>query len=451
MYFVYSLLLTIGFVLLSPRFVLDAMRSGKYVTGLRQRLGNIPRVNSNGKRVVWLHCVSVGEARAAQSLVRELKNRFPNLVLVVSTTTVTGQALAREMFCDHAAAIFYFPIDWAWTVRRTLRAIQPSAVLVMETEIWPRLFREARKRNVPVALLNGRISKKSFARYKVVRGFIGRVLGDLTFASMQTESDATRIAELGLSSQRLRVSGNLKFDSAAASIDENRTNEISSRFGFDGPQPLIVAASTHDSEEAVLLEAFKQIRQQHPGARLLVAPRHPERFESVASPLANSGFKFARRSAASSPDDADADIVLLDSIGELSAVYALAAVAFVGGSIVPHGGHSVIEPAALGVCTVTGRHTHNFAAVTKALLDAGGLVQLSDTAEPATEIATTISQLLSDNAGREEIGRRGQAVCEAGKGATDRTLDLIAGLLSAPPAQPDNGLSFSPLHATASK
>jgi 3-deoxy-D-manno-octulosonic-acid transferase len=451
MYFIYSLLLTVGFVLLLPRFLLDAMRSGKYVTGLRQRLGNIPKINSNGKRVVWLHCVSVGEARAAQSLVRELKNKFPNLVLVVSTTTVTGQNLAREIFRDHAAAVFYFPIDWAWTVRRTLRAIQPSAVLVMETEIWPRLFREARKRNVPVALLNGRISEKSFRRYKLVRPFIARALSDLTFASMQTESDATRIAQLGLPSQQLRVSGNLKFDSAAASIDENRTSEIRSRFGFNGSRPLIVAASTHDSEEAVLVEAFRQIRQQHPDARLVIAPRHPERFESVASLLANCGFKFARRSAATSPDDTDADIILLDSIGELTAVYSLAAVAFVGGSIAPHGGHSVIEPAAFGVCTITGWHTHNFAAVTKALLDEGGLIQLAHTVEPATEIARTTNQLLSDNTRREEIGRRAQAVCEAGKGATNRTLDMIAGLLTAPPAHPENGLSFSPLHAAASK
>ena len=155
MYFLYSLLLTLGFIILLPRFALDALRNGKYVTGLRQRLGNLPPINSKGKPVIWLHCVSVGEAQAAQSLVREIRNRFPKLALVISTTTVTGQQVAGELFRDAAAAVFYFPIDWAWTIRRVLSKLQPAAILVMETELWPRMFREAGKREIPVALLNG--------------------------------------------------------------------------------------------------------------------------------------------------------------------------------------------------------------------------------------------------------------------------------------------------------
>lgn len=451
MYLIYSLLLTLGFILLLPRFVLDAFRNGKYVTGLRERLGDVPKIDANNRRVVWLHCVSVGEARAAQSLVHALTSRFPNLVLVISTTTVTGQKLAREIFRDHAAAIFFFPIDWAWTVRRVLRTLQPAAIFVMETEIWPRLFSETRKRDIPLALLNGRISDKSFRRYKLVAGFIARVLNDLSLAVMQSEIDAARICELGFPNSRVLVAGNLKFDRAITSVDDRITDEIRRRFGFDRERPVIVAASTHGTEEAVLLEAFKRIRRRHAAARLLVAPRHPERFKEVAALFTGCGFTFVRRSATPSAADIVADIVLLDSIGELGAIYPLADVAFVGGSIASHGGHSVIEPATLGTCTVTGPHTQNFAAVTKTLVDAGGLIQLPEAAEPAPQIAEAISELLSDSARRREIGRRAQAVCESNKGATDRTLEFISRLLAANAAQTDKEPSFSPLHATAAK
>src|SRR5688572_17077885 len=387
MYFIYSLLLTLGFIILLPRFALDALRNGKYVTGLRQRLGNLPAINSKGKPVIWLHCVSVGEAQAAQSLVREISHRFPELTLVISTTTVTGQHVAGELFRDQAAAVFYFPIDWAWTIRRVLNKVQPAAILVMETELWPRMFREAGKRDIPVALLNGRISGKSFGRYKLVRPFIRRVLNDLTLAAMQTEQDAARIEELGMPENRISIAGNLKFDSASTTSDFDLGSEIRNRFAFHDDRPLMVAASTHDPEERVVIDAFRSVRQAHSGARLLIAPRHPERFAEVASLLSNSGFSSVRRSAPPSVADAGADVVLLDSIGELRAVYQLADVALVGGSIAPHGGHSIIEPGAQGVCTVTGPHTQNFAAVTQALLEEEALIQLRETDDPAAELA----------------------------------------------------------------
>ena len=451
MYFVYSFLLTLGFIILLPRFAIDALRSGKYVTGLRERLGNLPAIHSNGKPVIWLHCVSVGEAQAAQSLVREIANRFPKLALVISTTTVTGQQVARELFRDQAAAVFYFPIDWAWTVRRVLRKLQPAAILVMETELWPRLFREARQRNIPVALVNGRISDKSFGRYKRVLPFIHRVLNDLTLAAMQTERDAARIGQLGMPEGQTSVAGNLKFDSASTAFDYAVGNELRDRFGFSVGRPLIVAASTHDPEERAVIDAFRKVRQTHPDARLLIAPRHPERFEEVAASLSNSGFSSARRSAPISVHDFDADVVLLDSIGELRAVYPLADVAFVGGSIAPHGGHSVIEPGAHGVCTVTGPHTQNFAAVTQALLDEDALIQLRETDEPAIELARALTELLSDEARRHAIAERAKAVCDRNRGATDRTLELISHLLAVTPAGSGEALPFSPLHAATAK
>src|SRR5712691_3517716 len=325
MYSLYSLLLTLGFIALLPRFAIDAMRSGKYVTGLRQRLGKLPAINSTDKQVVWLHCVSVGETQAARTLVRALRTEFPNHCLVVSTTAVTGQLVARKIFANDAALVFYFPIDLAWTVRRVLRAVKPSVVLIMETELWPRLLRECRARAIPVALLNGRISEKSFHRYRKVAPFMRRMLNDLTIALMQSEKDAARIRDLGLSGERIALPGNLKFDSAETAIDERVTAELRARFGFDGTRPLIVAASTHTSEERITIEALKQINaNQSSPARLLIAPRHPERFGEVASLLESAGLTWSRRSVEPGEHDRSCDVVLLDTVGELRAVYLLA-------------------------------------------------------------------------------------------------------------------------------
>src|SRR5713101_3604192 len=291
------------------------MRSGKYVTGLRQRLGRLPAINPIGKQVIWLHCVSVGETQAARSLVRALRSDFPDRCLVVSTTTVTGQQVAQKIFANDASLVFYFPIDLALTVRRVLRILQPSAVLIMETELWPRLLRECRARAIPVALLNGRISGTSFRRYKLIRPFMRRVLNDLTIALMQSEKDAARIRALGLPDERIALPGNLKFDSAGTAIDERLTAELRNRFGFDGTRPLIVAAITHAPEERVTIEALKQMNSDQRGrTRLLIAPRRPERFGAVASLLEDSGLSWSRRSAEPGEPDKSCDVVLLDTV-----------------------------------------------------------------------------------------------------------------------------------------
>src|SRR5438132_4385299 len=264
MYLLYSVLLTVGFIALLPKFAIDALRSRKYITGLSQRLGSLPVIASLDYPIVWLHCVSVGETEAARPFVREFLDRFPSYRLVVSTTTVTGQKLARTLYGHQAALVFYFPIDWAWTVRRVLRRIKPSALFVMETELWPRLFRECHARSIPVALLNGRISPTSFRRYKLIRSFMRRVLDDLSIAMMQSEPDAMRIRELGLPPERILVPGNLKFDIAETAFDNAVANELRVRFSVDGRKAVIVAASTHAPEESILLEAFKQIKDREP-------------------------------------------------------------------------------------------------------------------------------------------------------------------------------------------
>jgi 3-deoxy-D-manno-octulosonic-acid transferase len=455
MYLFYSVLLTVGFIVLLPKFVIDALRSRKYVTGLSQRLGKLPVIAAADYPIVWLHCVSVGETEAARPFVREFLDTFPSYRLVVSTTTVTGQKLARTLYGHRAALVFYFPIDWAWTVRRVLRRIKPSALFVMETELWPRLFRECHTRSIPVALLNGRISPTSFRRYKLTGSYIRRVLDDLSIAMMQSEPDATRIRELGLPAERILVSGNLKFDIAETAFDDAVTNELRMRFGLDGKRRVIVAASTHAPEERVILEAFKQIEDREPAhdVRMIIAPRHPERFDEVALLLKASGLTWSRRSEASAPSDATCKVILLDTIGELRAIYALADIAFVGGSIAPHGGHNVLEPAARGVCVVTGAHTQNFAAVTKALRDENAIVQLPEVpiVEASTRLAAVLLELLSDEERRSEISKRARLVCNQNRGATARTIETIARILSEPKAAAGLPEPLSPLHVTTAK
>jgi 3-deoxy-D-manno-octulosonic-acid transferase len=454
MYLFYSLLLTVGFVVLLPRFGIDALRSRKYITGLGQRLGKLPAIALDNRPLIWIHCVSVGETEAARPLVRALLDRFPAYRLVISTTTVTGQQVARDTFGREAAAVFYFPIDWVWTVRRVLRSLQPAAILIMETELWPNLLRECRARAIPVAIVNGRISITSFGRYKLIRPFIRRVLANITLALMQSEPDATRIRELGIPADRVLMPGNLKFDSAEAAADDDATARIRERFGFGKDQRLIVAASTHAPEEVVIVDALKLLKSSHSEyrVRLLIAPRHPERFDEVSSLLQESGLTWARRSQVARSEDRSCEVVLLDTIGELRSVFPLADIAFVGGSIAQHGGHNTLEPAARGICVVTGAYTHNFAAITKALLDDQALFQLpavSASAAPAT-LAAALHELLTDDARRLLMGQKALAVCNRNRGATERTVQMIAKLLDAK-EMAGASVPFPALHITAAK
>jgi 3-deoxy-D-manno-octulosonic-acid transferase len=427
MYLGYSLLLSLGLFVLIPHFLFQALAHGKYIAGLRQRLGSIQPVNS--KPVIWLHCVSVGETQAARPLAKRLKQQFPHHDLVVSTITLTGQNLARDVFRNDAASIFYFPFDWRWTVRRTLKAVNPAVVLIMETELWPNFLRECKARRIPVAVVNGRISRQSYRRYRLIKSFFRRVLSSLSIAVMQSEADAQRLEELGMPKEKLFTAGNLKFDAELASELSGKTEELRTRFAFDRSMPLILAASTHAPEEQIILESIQKLRQKQP-IRFLLAPRHPERFNEVASLLQKSGLTWTRRTNRPDANDANATVVLLDTIGELPATYELADIVFVGGSIVDKGGHNVLEPAAAGATVVTGAHTHNFHAIVELMNEAGALVQLPalEGAAASDEIAYVFEKLLASPAERQELGRRAKQLITANQGAADRTMQLIAPL-----------------------
>jgi 3-deoxy-D-manno-octulosonic-acid transferase len=390
--------------------------------------------------VIWLHCVSVGETNAARPLVDKLLEEFPDHRLIVSTITKSGQELAQKIFAEKADAVFYFPFDWKFTVRRALDRFKPSLILLMETELWPRFIHEGKQSGAKVAIVNGRLSERSAIRYSKIRVFISRVLKDLDRALMQTETDAKRLFSLGMSRENTVVTGNVKFDLDVESDDEV-TRMLATRFAFSGGRPLIVAASTHEPEEKIVLEAFCSVAAEaRPKPRLLIAPRHPERFDDVGDLIGKfrdnpacewTGYSFARRAVEPSPRDANADVILLDSIGELRAIYPLAEIVFVGGSLIPHGGQSVLEPAAAGKAVITGPHTFNFESAVDELLSHEALVQLAPMREEqyGDELSEAFAELLRNAENRRRCGVKAKEVMIASRGATERTVRKLAQLV----------------------
>lgn len=455
MHLLYSFALTIIFLALLPYFIYQAIRHGKYAGSFKQRLGLLPEsLRSHERRTVWVHTVSVGEFLAAKPLIEALRRELPDWRLVVSTTTVTGQQLARAESSARFDAVFYFPFDWTFAVRRALNLIKPSLVVILETELWPNFLRECRRRAVVTAVVNGRISPRSFARYKRVRKFISRVLDDVSVLLMQSEADAERAQLLGAPSASVRVCGNLKYDIAPALQIPNLKSDIAENidelFALASSPRLIVAGSTAPGEEKILLAALKEVRQQHglADARLIIAPRHPERFNDVAGLIAQSGFKFARRSEVSLPankiangagvaatataDPRRADVILLDTIGELASLYYFAAIVFVGGSLVARGGHNIIEPALYAKPIIVGAHTENFRQVVKDFTEAGAIAQIRARDEQASAIfARELIRLLSDSQSANEMGARARQILLKNRGATERMIAEIKEALGA--------------------
>ena len=429
MYLAYSLLLSLFLILGIPVFIIKALAHGKYIAGLRQRLGSVPPVN--GKPVIWLHCVSVGETQAARPLVERLKEQFPHHAIVISTTTLAGQKLARDVLGAQVASVFYFPLDLPWAVRRSLKTINPATVLIMETERWPNFYRECKARGIPVAVINGRISERSYRKYKYITFFVKKVLSCLSIAVMQSEEDADRLHKLGMARERLFTVGNLKFDVQIAAGMNGTTEELKDRFGLGSDLPLIIAASTHPPEEKIILESIRQLRKKQP-ARLMLVPRHSERFDEVAALIQKSGLSWARRKSPPNATDTDATVILLDTIGELHAAFPLAQIVFVGGSLMDKGGHNVVEPASAGVAVVTGPHTHNFQNIIALMKEAEAIIQLpaNNDAAASQELSIVFDKLLASPAEREELGRRAKQLVIANQGTADRTLELIAPLVS---------------------
>ncbi len=434
MYFLYSLAGVLFLAVTAPYYLYQAVRYRKYVRSFPERLGFLPvSLNLDREPSIWIHAVSVGEALTARAIAGELKERYPGLRLFVSTTTMTGQQVARGSF-PMADGIFYFPLDLPFIVRRVLRVVRPRLFVVMETEIWPNLLRACHEAGVRTMVVNGRISARSFPRYRLIRPLFRRVLGLVDHFCVQGEETAGRLRALGAPAERISITGSLKFDSVPSPGSQPgpaRAPDRVLRF-FQGTdaRPVIVAGSTFPGEDEILLRSFERIRTLVSGALLILAPRRPERFGDVAELARQSGFRTVRRTALALDRELRADVVVLDTIGELAQVYQLATVVFVGGSLVDMGGHNILEPAVLGKAIVFGPFMQNFREIADAFLGNEAAVQVAG----PRELEDVLIELLLRPEGRQRLGEAARTLVEANRGARARTLDAIARLL--PVAEP---------------
>jgi 3-deoxy-D-manno-octulosonic-acid transferase len=419
----YNLALIAVLVLGAPWWLFRMATTQKYREGLWQRLGRVPLLAGQGNRpLIWIHAVSVGEVLAVSGLVKSLDNALPDYFVAVSTTTRTGQALARERFGSNR--VFYCPLDLPWAVRSYVNTLRPRLFILAETEFWPNLLSGCFRRGIPVAVVNARISDRSWPRYRRLRRLWRPFLSRLDRVLAQSQTDADRLKAIGCAPQRVSVAGNLKFDVRAANEAEATRLLKQLTAGLR----LVVAGSTVDGEEAILLKAWPQLLASNPRLAMVLAPRHPERFEAVAALLEKSGVPWVKRSHWSSkppiPPLPDGTIVLLDTIGELASVYSLASVAFVGGSVTHSGGHNPLEPAQFGVPIVMGPGYANFRAITDDLL-AHDAIRVT----AKEDLAAALTDLLEDRPKAEAMGDRARQVFEQQAGATDRCVQAIREIL----------------------
>jgi 3-deoxy-D-manno-octulosonic-acid transferase len=425
-YFLYSLALALGMLLSLPYWLYQILRHGKYRSGLAERLGKVPArlardADAQTGRVIWVHAVSVGEVLAVSGLVEQMRQSFPGHRILVSTTTDTGQELARKRFGEDS--VFYFPMDFVFAIRPYLRALQPELVVLAETEFWPNFLKLAHAEGARIAVVNARISDRSWPSYRRFRWALRKMLAHVDLFLAQTAEDGARLQSIGAEAGRVQVTGNLKFD-VSVPAPPPIVESLRRSLAMEGAGPVLVCGSTVEDEEPPLLKAFENLCVGHPRAVMILAPRHPERFDDVAILIQQLGIPSYRRSQWQGEVLAGA-VLLVDTIGDLAALYALADLAFVGGSLVPRGGHNIIEPAQHGVAIVTGNHTENFRDIV-ALFRSRDAVRIVTLAE----LPLTLMQLLGDDAERKAFGERAQQTMQSQAGATQRTMAALKTLVA---------------------
>ena len=422
-YFAYNLLLALALLLSSPGWLLEMLRHGKYRSGLGERLGIVPERLRTGtsSEAIWIHAVSVGEVLAVTSIVDELKSRLPGWRIVVSTTTDTGQKLAQQRFGQNN--VLYVPLDLAFAVHAYLKALRPRLLVLAESEFWPNLLHEAHRAGTSVAVVNARVSDRSLPRYLRFRSLLRRVMRNVDLYLAQSEEDARRLVEIGAPPERVQVGGNLKFE-VKPPVTSEAVHSFSATLQRDGAGPVLVVGSTLAGEDELLLDCFRCVVEQYPSAVMVLAPRHPERFEAVASLLAASELRWQRRSKWERQQPLNGCVFLLDSIGELASLYEFADLAFVGGSLVSKGGHNVLEAAQFGVPILVGPHTENFRDIVQIFRQADALKVVTP-----ESLTPTVLQLLQNVGERASLGQRALAVMHSQRGATERTVAALLRLL----------------------
>ncbi|MEA3328139.1 MAG: 3-deoxy-D-manno-octulosonic acid transferase [Candidatus Omnitrophota bacterium] len=425
---IYDLIYLVLAIFYLPYFFYRLLRDRRYAGGFLMRFGRLPKKKQellSGRKVIWLHAVSVGEIISAQALIRALRNEFPGYSLVVSTVTSTGNQVARKMASPQDVVI-YLPFDLSWIVKAVVDKINPVLFLILETEIWPNLINCLFKKEVPVALVNGRISASSFKGYQKARFLLRGILSKISLFCMQTKLGAERIISLGAPAERVKVSGNMKFDQPGlGQFSIEKIEQLRALLDLQNGSELFVAGSTHNGEEKALLDVYRNLNRRFPGLKLLIAPRHPERTSQIERLVSKYGFKpirisqllthNAQRTTHNSP------VFILDTIGQLRMLYALATVVFVGGSLLRRGGQNLIEPAVLGKPVISGPHFFNFQDVGDMLISKNGAIVVKD----KPELEKAVVELLDEPSKRLLLGQRAKEVVEANLGATDRCIELI--------------------------
>jgi 3-deoxy-D-manno-octulosonic-acid transferase len=405
--------------LLSPWLIYRALRTGRYRRGLSDKLFGLRESPSAG--AVWFHGVSVGEIHLLRQVVDAFRRRYPDIPCVLSTTTETGYDEARRCFPD--LFVFYFPFDFSWAVRRSLHAIAPRLIVLAEAELWPNFLMAARRQNVPIALINGRMSPRSLKHHRWVKPLSRWLFGHVDLLLMQTEHYAHAVRLLGVHPDRVTVTGNIKFDGVITNRKNPRTHYLRDMLELKDEELLWIAGSTQAPEEEIVLRIWQKLRGEHPNLRLVLVPRHKDRFEEVAQLLAQTGVDYARRSSCA---DLGRPVVLVDTMGELGPLWGLADVAFVGGSLDGRrGGQNMIEPAAFGAAVVFGPYVWNFADTAARLIDAHAACQVAD----AGQLETVVRLLLEDTNERHRLGDAARAFVQSQQGATAQTIALLGQLL----------------------
>ena len=426
-YYLYNFLLTIFLIVAIPYFLLRSLISKRFRKALPQRMGFFQ--SPFFKRSIWVHAASVGEVFCSIPLLKKIKKEFPRSKIVLTTMTSTGNETAKSHLPE-ADQILFVPIDHPLIIRRAIKKIRPGLLLIAETELWPNLLHGCGKKRIPIVLFNGRISQKSFRRYLSLKFFFKECLKYISLFLMQTEEDQKRVVEIGVDSQKTKVEGNLKFDQTFPSFTQKAVGEMAEALGFHGQEKILIAGSTHSGEEEILVSLYKELKKIEPHLVLILAPRHLERLEEVERILRKEAISWLRKTSlpmgAGRSDQEIPEVILLDTMGELTGIYSLGTLVFVGGSLVRIGGHNPLEPLFFRKCVLFGPYMFNFLEISSRLIETGGAIQVSG----EEELFSQLRRLLFDEGARKKVGEKGYQFLQKHQGSTERMFEEIRPFLS---------------------